>query len=179
MTNDVRSWYVLRCRGGIETTVRTTLVDRFGLECFVPMEKIRQRDRKGHFIWIQRCALTGYVFVRANHDEYVSVTQTMPNVRPMVAQKQGLWTWVVVPNRDMESFIRVAGTKEEQIAYLDPLKLDLHKGDRVRVIGGPFAGVEGLFMQVGCKHEKRVIIQLEGLIAVATAAIPASLVEKL
>ena len=47
------------------------------------------------------------------------------------------------------------------------------------MIGGPFVGVEGIFMQIGGKHEKRVIIQLEKLIAVATAAIPASMVEKI
>ena len=40
-------------------------------------------------------------------------------------------------------------------------------------------GLEGTFMQIGGKHEKRVVIQLEGIIAVATAAIPAALVEKI
>ena len=49
----------------------------------------------------------------------------------------------------------------------------------MRVIGGTFVGVEGVFMQIGGKHEKRVIIELQGLIAVATAAIPASMVEKI
>jgi hypothetical protein len=39
--------------------------------------------------------------------------------------------------------------------------------------------VEGVFLQIGGKHEKRVIVQLEGLIAVATAAVPAALVEKI
>jgi hypothetical protein len=34
-------------------------------------------------------------------------------------------------------------------------------------------------MQIGGKHEKRVVIQLDNIIAVATAAIPASLVEKI
>ena len=86
---------------------------------------------------------------------------------------------VVVRDSDMESFIRVSGNKEERIVYLDPAKLNFSKGDRVRVIGGPFVGVEGVFLQIGGKHEKRVIVQLEGLIAVATAAVPAALVEKI
>ena len=90
-----------------------------------------------------------------------------------------LWTPVIVPDRDMASFIRVAGSKEEKIVYLDPAKLNFKKGDRVRVIGGPMTGLEGVFMQIGGKHEKRVVIQLEGIIAVATAAIPAALVEKI
>ena len=97
----------------------------------------------------------------------------------MVRMSEGLLVPVIVPDREMASFIRVSGNKEEKIAYLDPSKLDFKKGDRVRVIGGSFVGVEGVFMQIGGKHEKRVIIQIEGLIAVATAAIPASLVEKI
>ena len=95
------------------------------------------------------------------------------------AQVDELWTPIIVPNRDMESFIRVSGNKEERVLYLDPAKLNFKKGDRVRVIGGSLTGVEGTFMQIGGKHEKRVVIQIEKLIAVATAAIPAALVEKI
>jgi transcription antitermination factor NusG len=90
-----------------------------------------------------------------------------------------LWTPIIVPDRDMASFIRVSGSKEERIVYLDPAKLNFKKGDKVRVIGGPMTGVEGTFMQIGGKHEKRVVIQIENLIAVATAAIPAAMVEKI
>ena len=86
---------------------------------------------------------------------------------------------MIVRDEEMASFIRVSGNQEEKIQYLDPSKLNFKKGDRVRVIGGPFVGVEGVFVQIGGKHEKRVVVELEGLIAVATAAIPASLVEKI
>ena len=107
------------------------------------------------------------------------IPRRLISLRTMVRMSEGLLVPVIVPDREMASFIRVSGNKEEKIAYLDPSKLDFKKGDRVRVIGGSFVGVEGVFMQIGGKHEKRVIIQIEGLIAVATAAIPASLVEKI
>ena len=44
----------------------------------------------------------------------------------------------------MHSFIAVSGNYEEQIVYLDPALTSLRKGDRVRIIGGVFEGVEEL-----------------------------------
>ena len=152
---------------------------RYGVECFIPIEKVRQRDRKGRFVWTQRCVLSSYLFVNTEKDTFYSLYKNSYVLHPMRHKVDELWTPVVVPDRDMESFIRVSGSKEERVLYLDPAKLNFKKGDRVRVIGGSLEGVEGTFMQIGGKHEKRVVIQIENLIAVATAAIPAALVEKI
>ena len=173
------SWYVFRCPYGKELTLQQSVQNISGVECFVPTEKVRQRDRHGRFVWVQRSVLTGYIFVRIEKERQYLIPRRLITLHTMVCQENGLLRPVIVPDRDMASFIRVSGSKEERIAYLDPSKLNLKKGDRVRVIGGTFVGVEGVFMQIGGKHEKRVIIELQGLIAVATAAIPASMVEKI
>lgn len=172
-------WYVFRCPFGKELTLQQIIQTLFGVECFVPTEKVRQRDSHGRFVWVQRSVLTGYLFVRTEKDVQVQIPRRLISVHTMVHQKEGLWTPVIVRDDEMASFIRVSGNQEEKIQYLDPSKLNFKKGDRVRVIGGPFVGVEGVFVQIGGKHEKRVVVELEGLIAVATAAIPASLVEKI
>ena len=173
------AWYVLRCSSGKEIALQEMIQKHFGVECFVPMERVRQRDRHGRFVWVQRCALTTYLFVNTDKDVFYTIHKDDLRIWPMNRKVDELWTPVIVPDRDMSSFIRGAGSKEEKIVYLDPAKLNFKKGDRVRVIGGPMTGLEGTFMQIGGKHEKRVVIQLEGIIAVATAAIPAALVEKI
>lgn len=178
-TDEVPHWHVLRCFYGKELALQQSIQDRHNIECFVPIEKIRQRNKNGRFVWTQRCALTGYIFIHTTVSVLDSLPAENPNTFVMRRKENGLWVPVTVPDRDMASFIRVAGNKEQRIAYLDPAKLNLQKGDRVRVIGGSFVGVEGTFLQIGGKHEKRVIIHLDNLIAVATAAIPASLVEKI
>lgn len=173
------NWFVYRCPFGKELTLRQNVQTLFDVECFVPTKKVRQRDRHGRFVWVQRSVLTGYVFVRVEKERHHLIPRRLLMLHTMLHQVDGLWTPVIVPDDQMASFIRVSGNEDEQIAYLDPAKLNLKKGDRVRVIGGSFVGVEGVFMQIGGKHQKRVIIELEGLIAVATAAIPASMVEKI
>ena len=170
---------MLRCPSGKEMDLQQNLQKRFCVECFVPIEKVRQRDRHGRFMWVRRCALSSYLFVNTDKDTFYSMYKGSYVLHPMRHKVDELWTPVIVPDRDMASFIRVSGNEKEKIVYLDPAKLNFKKGDRVRVIGGSLTGVEGTFIQIGGKHEKRVVIQLEKLIAVATAAIPAALVEKI
>lgn len=172
-------WYVFRCPFGKELALQQSVQTIFGVECFVPTQKVRRRDRHGRFTWEPLSVLTGYIFVRTEKEIQVQIPRRLISLRTMVYLQEGLLRPVIVRDEEMASFIRVSGSQEEKILYLDPAKLNLKKGDRVRVIGGTFVGVEGVFVQIGGKHEKRVVVELEGLIAVATAAIPASLVEKI
>lgn len=151
------------------------------MECFLPIEKVRSRDRHGRFEWLERCPLPGYLFVHADKETFNTIVRQALGVYPAIQIRRSdqFRSPMIVPDRQMASFIIVSGTEQERILYLDPERLNFEKGDRVRVIGGTFCGVEGVFMQIGGKHEKRVVIQLPGLIAVATAAIPAALVEKI
>lgn len=171
-------WFVLRCSPGKEIALQQSIQTRFGVECFVPIERKRQHDNHGRFVWRERCALSSYIFVRAEKEVFYTIPKTITSVHAMMRMEEGFWHLVIVNDKAMSDFIRVSGNKEERAVYLDPAKLHFKKGDRVRVIGGSFTGVEGYFMQIGGKHEKRVVIQLDQFIAVSTAAIPAALVEK-
>lgn len=75
----------------------------------------------------------------------------------------------------MRSFIAVSGNYEEQIVYLDPAVTALQKGDRVRITGGVFEGVEGIILRV--KGDRRVSVCIKGVMAVATAYVHPSLME--
>ena len=54
---------------------------------------------------------------------------------------------------------------------------NLRRGDRVRVIKGDFAGIEGELVRI--KGHKRVVVRLEGLFSLATTYIPGSFLEKI
>ena len=82
-------------------------------------------------------------------------------------------SWV---EKQMEDFMAVC--RSEGATYLDT-EIDLRKGDRVRILGGPLAGVEGIYTKTTLKHERRVVVRIEGVAAVATLALPASEVEKI
>ena len=82
---------------------------------------------------------------------------------------------VVIPDDQMRNFIAVAGNYEETLLYFDPSELNLPKGTRVRITGGVFEGVEGVFVRI--RHDRRVVVAIEGIMAVATTFIPPSMIE--
>ena len=63
------------------------------------------------------------------------------------------------------------------VLYLEPTELNLSQGTRVRITGGIFEGVEGVFVRV--RHDRRVVVNIEGVMAVATTFVHASLVEEI
>lgn len=171
-------WFVLRITYQRERAVKLQL-DRLGIENFVPMQRVRRRNAQGRFYYSVEAALHNYVFVHATHSEIATIKRdTIPDLRYVMRNVDGLRRIMTVPEEQMRSFIAVAGNPDEHVLFLPPQELDFSKGQRVRILGGPFEGVEGIFMRVSNKHEKRVVVQIAGLVAVATTTIPAVLVEK-
>lgn len=84
---------------------------------------------------------------------------------------------IIVPEEQMRRFIAVAGTYNESLLYFQPDELNLAKGTRVRVIGGEFEGQEGVFIKVKGARDRRVVIAIQGVIAVAMATIHPDLIE--
>lgn len=54
-------------------------------------------------------------------------------------------------------------------------QIDLREGDRVRILVGPFKGVEGTYI----RQEKRLVIKIEGISGSATMGLEASDIEKI
>ena len=70
----------------------------------------------------------------------------------------------------MQNFIALVGAVEEPVIYFSNKDVNLSKGTRVRIDGGVFVGVEGIFMRI--KGDRRVVVSLPNLFSVATAFIP-------
>lgn len=82
---------------------------------------------------------------------------------------------VIIPDAQMRSFILVAGTYDEAVIYVEPEELKLVKGTKVRITGGVFEGAVGEFVRL--RHDRRVVVNIEGVMAVATTFIHSSLIE--
>ena len=82
---------------------------------------------------------------------------------------------VIIPDAQMRSFILVAGTYDEAVIYVEPEELKLVKGTKVRITGGVFEGAVGEFVRL--RHDRRVVVNMEGVMAVATTFIHSSLIE--
>jgi len=85
--------------------------------------------------------------------------------------------FLVVPDAQMNSFKIIVESGNQNIIVDQTEMPSLIVGDRVVVIGGPFAGVEGIVMKY--KHQKRVFVELQGVGRYATAYVPGAWVRRI
>ena len=73
----------------------------------------------------------------------------------------------------------IKGRTEEPdpLGHLPEAPAELRRGDRVRVTEGVFKGAEGYIRRV--KGNRRLIVSIEGVVAVATTYIPGCFLEKI
>lgn len=169
-------WYPLRVTYSRELLLKEIL-DAKNIENFIPMhyEYIKKADRK-----IRKLVpvVHNLIFVRSSLQCIEDIRQSIAlSLAVRYIFNQELRRPITIPDSQMRSFIAVSGNYEEQIVYLDPIATALQKGDRVRVIGGIFEGVEGVIIRV--KGDRRVSVCIQGVMAVATAYIHPSLIERI
>ncbi len=171
-------WYVLRVTYQREMVCKEKL-EVMGVKCFLPVIKQRRQGRGGRFVWVVLPAIHNFLFVHTTLSVINTIkTEHLPYLRYiMQGGKDSARHPMVVPDKQMNDFIAVAGSSDEHVAYLNPDELHLTVGDKVRVIGGPLIGVEGYFVRIQNKRDRHVVVRIPGIVAVATS-VPAVLVEK-
>lgn len=81
---------------------------------------------------------------------------------------------LVVPDKAMEDFIKVSSSMDEDLIYITEISEKLREGQTVMVKNGPFKGVEGKVVRI--RKSRRVLVELPGMLAVATTFVsPADL----
>ena len=129
---------------------------------------------------VREAAVHNYIFVRSTREVIDDLkTFRLPILRYVMHQQNGENQIMTVPESQMRNFIAVAANIDEPVIFLSPEEVALSKGDKVRIKDGVFMGVEGTFMRVKNTRDRRVVVKIDGITAVATASIPSALVEKI
>ena len=170
-------WYAIRVTYNRELKVKEDL-DARGITNFVPMQ-YRREERHGVMVKRLVPSVHNLIFIHitpSDMKEY-KMTTDLPIRYIMSNRADGSRKPIIVPEREMENFIKVAGTYDEKLIYLNPNPGDFAEGERVRIIGGTFAGAEGIFVRL--KGDRRVLINVPGVVAVATTHVHMSMIEKI
>lgn len=167
-------WYAVRVTYSRELSLKNYL-DKENIENFIPMryEYVTRNERRVRKLVP---AIHNLVFVRstrARMDEIKNNPVLNLPIRYIMNRETHLP--IVIPDAQMRSFILVAGTYDEAVIYVEPEELNLAKGTKVRITGGVFEGAVGEFVRL--RHDRRVVVNIEGVMAVATTFIHPSLVE--
>ena len=160
------SWYALRVSYSRELKVQKAL-DALGVKTFVPMMWKRCQDNPDRklvpavgnlcFAYSTRAALEDFIRGYGEASPVHFYWDRTAN-RPLT-----------VPDKAMNDFITVASTLDEDIVYVTEITAKLREGQTVTVKDGPFKGVEGKVVRI--RKSRRVLVELPGMLAVATTYI--------
>ena len=153
----MRNWYALKV---YYNRVQPLIAEckELGMEFFAPTDII------GSLLFV-RCEEHEVLHLAAASDVKMWVYRTSDGSRP-----------AAIPDREMEVFRFVVTAGRDGLELLGDDRPEYHEGDRVVVTGGPFKGAEGHIKRI--KRDRRLIVTIKGVVAVATAYIHPSLLRK-
>lgn len=155
------------------------MLEAAGIECFIPMKYMAVTKRDGRKAKELVPAVHNLIFVHARREEIQAVKADIPYLQWLTRPCDGRNIPTVVPDKDMEQFIQVTRDSNEKLVYLRPDEIDLRKGTPIRILGGPFNGIEGTFIKIQGHRNRRVVVMLKGIIGVAMAEVTPDLIEVL
>ena len=113
-----------------------------------------------------RCSEEQILEIREKYREQLFVYYNAEKTRPKA-----------IPEQEMTSFILVTSSDYSDIMFLGDDKAEYHQGERVRVIEGAFKGAEGYIKRI--KRDRKLIVSINGVAAIALAYIPPKFLEKI
>lgn len=167
-----KQWFVMRdLKRRNSNTLAIHDLKSAGMEVFTPMTQmimyIGGRRQRRTVPMIQ-----DLLFVHESKEILDSFVQKLPSLQFRYVLGKSKQEPMTVRNEEMEKFI-FAVSKTEAPLYYKPGELtNSMYGKNVRIIGGMFNEYEGRLLSIKGMRKKRLIIELQGLIAAAVEVEP-------
>lgn len=116
------------------------LLEREYIESFVPLCYKIVKRRDGQKKRVLKPAIPNYIFVRTTRSILQEVKNRILILQYLTRRENGKNIPIIVPDYQMEQFIRVINTYNENLVFLKPEEVNLKKGTPVRIVGGAFDG---------------------------------------
>ena len=139
--------------------------------------------REGPVIYKRVPMVKSLIFVKASDADILQVSEMLKG--PVDLQKpEGFvyrtpdWqAFSVIPERQMTMFQLVTSSGDNGLKFFSAEDITRFKhGEKVRVIEGPLKGAEGYIKRI--QKNRRLLVGIEGVVAVATSYIPPQFLEK-
>ena len=192
------NWYALKVFYGKVFEIEARLAD-MGLDTYIPVRKVQlkgedhmramrrlatpddnrcdnQYIQEGPLIYKRVPIVTSLLFVRAPGDRVKEVEASVRE-KGFVYKTADREAFAVIPDKQMAMFQMVCSSGAEGLEFFADDDLTRYKaGDKVRVLEGPLKGAEGYIKRI--LKDRRLLVSIEGFIAVATSFIPPQFLEK-
>lgn len=154
---DGECWFVARTRRGQELAIRDRL-DVYGIRNFVPVCQML-RIRNGRKIKVMAPLIPSMVFLHTTKETACALANGR-GLQVFYIIDRSTNRMMVVPDRQMEDFIRVVTD--------DPYAVEMTSytprvGEKVRIVTGNLAGVEGEVLSV--EHDTYIVVSVGSLLS--------------
>ena len=164
------SWYALRVSYSRELKIQEAL-NGLGVRTFVPMMWKKCLDKQGAMERKKLVPAVGNLCFA-----YWTKPAIEDFIRGFGESSPVHFYWdrtanrpMIVSDKAMNDFMRVSSTLDEDLIYITEITGKLHEGQTVKVKEGPFEGVEGKVVRI--RKSRRILVELPGMLAVATTYI--------
>lgn len=160
MEENVKEWYVVNTYAGHENRVKENLerrVETMGLENnlfrILVAEETEVEIKNGKKVEKMRNLFPGYLFVEMiMTDEAWYVVRNTPGVTGFIGSSGGGAKPFPVSPDEIETIFRRLGLSESKI------KIDFVVGDHVRILNGPFSGIEGVVDSLNDESQSAIVL---------------------
>ena len=198
MEESTLHWYALKVFFSKVFEMEAALSE-MDLETYIPVRKVQlkgeehlraarrlatpdetRRDNQylqaGPVIFKREPIVTSLMFVRAPEEKLPAISERVFGKGFIYRTADGT-RFSVIPDKQMAMFQLVCSSGEQGLEYYSDEDMTRYKsGDRVRVLEGPLKGAEGYIKRI--RKDRRLLVAIEGFIAVATTFIPPQFLEK-
>lgn len=149
-----------------------------GIECYIPTHTV-MTERRGIRYKEQKPVIASLMFFRSTMDQAEAVGRRLTDRAILYTRRTetGQRIPAAIPEREMDIFRLVVSSGADGLEYLPDDPERYRRGDLVRVTAGPLAGAEGHIARI--RGDRRLVVSVRGICAVATAYIPQCFLEKL
>lgn len=158
-------WFAMRATYHREMAVRS-LLEQAGIECYLPTVH-RLKMNHGRRVRVEAPLVSSLIFVHCDKDKLQRFKMKVPYLQYMTQHVGMRNEPIVVPQKQMDDFISVTKQDVNRLLFFKPGELEVKRGTPVRLHGGAFDGIQGLLMKVTGKRNKRVVIEVSGVVSVA------------
>lgn len=121
---------------------------------------------------VEKPLYLNYVFIRFTVAEICDFRRAYPHYNPIRRTKASAYgDFLYVADREMRMMQMISSALAGTMPCLPPCRAAMSKGDRVRIMGGPFSGVEGVLLTQKGKDGGCVVIDVCSRFTVSTLTI--------
>ncbi|MCI8540237.1 MAG: transcription termination/antitermination factor NusG [Erysipelotrichaceae bacterium] len=162
MAEATKEWYVVNTYAGHENRVKENLerrMETMGLQDYlfqvIVAEETEIEYKNGKEVKKVKNLFSGYVFVEMiMTDEAWYIVRNTPGVTGFIGSSGGGAKPFPVAEDEMENILRRLGMSERRV------NVNFEVGDRVKILGGAFSGVEGTVEKLDGDTQTAVVLTI-------------------